>query len=343
MRERLVEHVFFFAVFGLVGYLVWQIIAPFAGVLALSAIIATVCYQPYLFVVRITPKKNRSAAAIISVLLIAGTIFVPLIALTYVLFLQAATFYDTLNAGGQGITESLHALNARLEALMPGVTVDLAGYARDGAGWLTSHMGAVFAGTASTILLLFIMLIALYYMLRDGPEFVRTLVRLSPLKDAEDEHILAKLSLSVRSVVLGTLVVALIQGVLTAIGFFIFGVNEPILWGSVAAIGALIPGVGTSFVFIGAIAVTVLGGSYGAAIGLAVWGVCAVGLIDNILGPYLMSRGAKLHPFAVLLAVLGGVALFGPIGFLVGPVSLSFFTVMVELYTQHVRQVHHGG
>jgi predicted PurR-regulated permease PerM len=180
------------------------------------------------------------------------------------------------------------------------------------------------------------MLIALYYMFKDGPEFVRKIVRLSPLPDAQDEHILTKLSLSIRSVVLGTLTVALIQGILTAFGFALFGISQPVLWGSVAAIGALIPGVGTSFVFAGVVLVSLLGGNYGVALGLAIWGMFAVGLVDNLLGPYLMSRGAKLHPFAVLLAVLGGVVLFGPVGFLVGPVALSFFMVLLELYSLHV-------
>jgi predicted PurR-regulated permease PerM len=338
MKERLVEHVFFFGIFGLVGYLIWQIVAPFLGALALAAIIATVCYPFYLRVLRLVPRRNRPAGALISVVLIACTIFIPLFILSYVLFVQAVTFYEAMSGGSGGFTSSLATLETNIETLFPGLSLDLAGYAQQGAGWLASHMGAIFAGTASTVFLLFIMLVALYYMLKDGPEFVKTVVRLSPLPDSQDEHILAKLSLSVRSVVLGTLAVAMIQGLLTAIGFTIFGVSQPVLWGSVAAVGALIPGVGTSFVFIGAVAVSLLAGSYGAAIGLAVWGMFAVGLVDNFLGPYLMSRGAKLHPFAVLLSVLGGVVLFGPIGFLVGPVALSLFTVLLELYSLHIAR-----
>ncbi len=338
MKERLLEHIFFFGIFGLVGYLIWQIVAPFIGSLALAAIIATVCYPFSQRVLRIVPRRNRSVGALLSVLLIACTIFIPLFILSYVLFIQAVSFYETMNGDTQGLGPSLQALETKIEGYFPGLSLDLAGYLQQGAGWLASHMGAIFAGTASTLLLLFIMLIALYYMLKDGPEFVKTAVRLSPLPDSQDEHILSKLSLSVRSVVLGTLAVALIQGLLTAIGFTIFGISQPVLWGSVAAVGALIPGVGTSVVFIGAIGAALLAGSYGVAIGLAIWGMFAVGLVDNFLGPYLMSRGAKLHPFAVLLSVLGGVVLFGPIGFLIGPVALSLFTVLLELYSLHIAR-----
>jgi len=337
MKERLVEHVFFFAIFGIIGYVVWKIVSPFLGALALAAIIATVCYPLYIRVLRTIPRRNRSVAAFVSVLLIACTIFIPLLALSYVLFVEAAGFYDTLNQQDGGLSSTVQTLERNIESMFPGASLDITSYAQAGAGWLASHMGAIFAGTASTILLLFIMLVGLYYMLKDGPELVRRAVRLSPLPDEQDEHILAKLSLSVRSVVVGTLAVAVIQGIATALGFYIFGVSHPVLWGSVAAIGALIPGVGTSVVFLGAIIVTVLEGTYGAAIGLAVWGAFGVGLIDNFLGPYLMSRGVQLHPFAVLLAVLGGVVLFGPIGFLVGPVALSFFVVLLELYSLHMR------
>lgn len=336
MKERLIEHIFFFAIFGLVGYVVWEIVAPFIGPLALAAIIATVCYPAYTRILKVMPRRNRGVGAFVSVLLIAGTIFIPLFLLSYVLFVEARAFYEVLSSNGQGFTPQMETLERNLESFLPGFSLDITGYAKQAAGWLASHMGAIFAGTASTVFALFIMLIALFYMLKDGPEFVRKIVRLSPLPDTQDEHILSNLSLSIRSVVLGTLAVALIQGILTALGFTLFGISQPVLWGSVAAIGALIPGVGTSFVFAGAVVIALLQGSYGVALGLAIWGMFAVGLVDNFLGPYLMSRGAKLHPFAVLLSVLGGVVLFGPIGFLVGPVALSFFTVLLELYSLHV-------
>jgi predicted PurR-regulated permease PerM len=72
------------------------------------------------------------------------------------------------------------------------------------------------------------------------------------------------------------------------------------------------------------------------AAGVALWGTLAVGIIDNLLGPYLMSRGATLHPFVILIAVLGGIALFGPIGFILGPVSVSLLVVLLELYSMHL-------
>src|SRR5690606_28175750 len=98
-------------------------------------------------------------------------------------------------------------------------------------------------------------------------------------------------------------------------------------------------GVGTTVVFVPATLYLLFTGSYLMAGGIAVWGVLAVGLIDNLLGPYLMGRGnIKLHPFIILLSVLGGIALFGPIWFILGPVVMSLFSVLLELYADYVRK-----
>ena len=338
MKEKLLEDIFFFGLLGFVGYIAWQILAPFIAPLALAAIIATVCHPLFLRILRGIPRKNRSIAALLSVISIALTIFTPLFLLGYVLFLQIVDFYNSAGTtGGVAFQTSVSTFEKIHTQFFPGLSIDFGQYAKETAGWLASHMGTIFASTASTVFMLFIMLIALFYMLRDGPAFLSELIRISPLPDTQDEYILHKLSSAVRSVVLGTLAIALIQGILTAIGFTIFGVPKALLWGSVASLGALVPGVGTSAVFITAILFEVISGSYLTALYLGLWGIFAIGLIDNFLGPYLVSRGAKLHPFAILLSVLGGAALFGPVGFLLGPVALSFLTVLLELYRFHIH------
>ncbi len=338
MKNRYPEYIFFFGLFAIVSYVMWQIFTPFISTFALAVIIATVCYPLYARLLKIVPRNSPTGAALLSVLIIAVTIFVPLFIVGYMLFTEAVSFYETVNVGGSsGFSSQILVLEKMLGTLLPGYSIDVADIVRQGAGWVASHMGSIFAGTASTIFMLFMVLVSLFYLLRDGAEFAQKLIRLSPLQDVHDIYIIEKLATAIRSVVLGTLVVALIQGVLTSIGFTIFGINQAVLWGSVAAIGALIPGVGTSLVFIVVVAFSVFNGAYLTAGLLTAWGVFAVGLIDNFLGPYLMSRGAALHPFAVLVSVLGGIGVFGPAGFLIGPVILSFFIVLLELYTTHMR------
>ena len=149
---------------------------------------------------------------------------------------------------------------------------------------------------------MFIAIIGSFYLFRDGERFTKIVVAISPLPEAQDELILRRLGVAVRSVATGSLLVAIIQGTLTGFGLWLFGFDRAVLWGTIAAVGALVPGVGTSIVFIPSVIYLIVTGVYGSAVGLAIWGMLAVGLIDNLLGPYLMSRGNPLHPFVTLLS-----------------------------------------
>ena len=179
-------------------------------------------------------------------------------------------------------------------------------------------------------------LISLFYFLRDGKSFTQYLKILSPLSDRQDEKILSRLFVAVNSVIKGALSIALIQGFLTGIGFWIFGVPNPVLWGSTAAIAALVPNIGTALVLVPAIGFLYLNGEVAQAIGLGIWSITAVGLIDNILGPYLINRGVKIHPLLILLSVIGGLGLFGPVGFLLGPLIISLLFALIDIHFETV-------
>jgi len=141
----------------------------------------------------------------------------------------------------------------------------------------------------------------------------------------------------VNSVVKGSLIVGVVQGVLTGVGFALFGVPNPALWATIAAIASLIPTIGTGLVLIPGISYLFLVGASSNAIGLIIWGVFAVGLVDNFLGPKLIERGVKIHPFLILLSVLGGIGLFGPIGFLAGPLILSWLFALLDMYPALIK------
>lgn len=339
LTHRLVEYIFFFGLLGIVAIFVWQLLSPFAGALALAAIIVTICYPLYERIQRIVPGRNKSVAAFLSVIAVIIIVVIPLAILASFLLKEAASVYTLFNSGTQdAIERSLLDVETYIQQYVPGFTLDITSYVSQLAQFIVEHIGAIFAGTASTIFLFFIALIASFYFFRDGKEFTKFLIQISPLPDDHDAKILKRLAVAIRSVALGTVLVALIQGLVTGVGLSLFGFERAVLWGSVAAIGALIPGVGTSIVFIPAVLYLMFTGSYLLAGGVALWGALAVGFIDNFLGPYLMSRGNNIHPFLILLSVLGGIALLGPIGFVIGPVAVSLFAVMLELYAVHLKR-----
>jgi predicted PurR-regulated permease PerM len=157
---------------------------------------------------------------------------------------------------------------------------------------------------------------------------------MSPLLDMYDERIFTKVDTAIHSIVRGSLVIGLIQGILTGVGFWVAGIPNPALWGSVAAIAAFIPGVGTSLVLGPGIIYLFITGSTVAAVGLLAWAVFAVGLIDNFLSAHLVQRGVAVHPFIILLSVLGGLAFFGPIGFILGPLVIAFLIALLDIYRE---------
>ncbi|MBP6881054.1 MAG: AI-2E family transporter [Candidatus Pacebacteria bacterium] len=336
--SRVVQYVFFFALLFLAGYMVWQIVEPFITALALSIIIVTICYPLYLRIKRWTPKQNNTAAAFITTMVVLLIIILPVILLSSLVVKEIVTFYQDLDAGALSIQSGITALETRIQAFAPDFKIDLTEQIKTTAQWLTGNLGAIFKGTVSTIFVFFISLIGSFYFFRDGKEFMQVIIKASPLRDREDQIIFERLAKAVRAVATGTVLVALIQGSLVAIGFALFGIERAILWGSVAAVGALMPGLGTTIITAPAIVYLFYTGEAVSAFGLLIWSMLIVGLVDNLIGPYLISRGNNLHPFIVLISVLGGIVLFGPIGFIIGPVIVTLFLVLLEIYHQYIVQ-----
>lgn len=339
LQNRIVEYVFFFGLLAVVAYLVWNLLKPFVSALALAAIVVTICYPLYRRIVEYMPGKNETLASFATTLIALAAVIVPTAVLGLLVFREAASIYRLFSAGSPfSLTQRLQDIEAFIQTFVPEFSLNITGYIQQGAALITSNVSTIFTGTASTIFMLFVALIATFYFFRDGKRFTKYLIDISPLPESEETLILRRLARSIRSVALGIVLVALIQGVLTAIGLALFGFDRAILWGAVAAFGALIPGIGTSIVFIPAVLYLVFNGSYFLAVGVAIWATLAVGLIDNLLGPYLMSRGVTIHPFMVLLSVIGGIVFFGPIGFMLGPVIVSLFIVLLEIYGTHIAQ-----
>ena len=334
--NRIVEYTFFFALLLAAGYFVWLMLSPFLPALALSAVVVTICYPLYEFIRRYVPRQSEGLASAITTILVLVVIIIPVLFVSSVLVSEVLSFYRALNNENFLIMEYASGVEESIQAYIPGFELQLTEQIRNGAQWFAANLGAIFAGTASTIFLLLISIIGIFYCFRDGRRFTKWLVKVSPLPDDEDEVILARMGLAVRSVVTGVVLVSIIQGVVAAVGFSLFGIERAILWASIAAIAALLPGIGTSVIMIPAIVFLFVTGSFGGAVGLLIWAIFAVILIDNFIGPYLMSRGNKLHPFVILLSVLGGIAMFGPIGFVIGPVTVSLFMVLLEIYGHNI-------
>src|SRR3989344_5687283 len=336
MSDRKPQLYFLLAILAGTVILVFFFFKPFLYALILAIVFATVFEPLHKKILAITREKKGLAAllATISVLIV---IIVPLAFLSIQIFQEATQLYSSLIENGseaslsRGVSDTIQSIT-RFSPVPIEFSVDINKYLKQALSWLLQHLGPLFANVAKALMGIFIFLIALYYLFKDGRKLKAAVVAISPLQDIHDETIFNKLALAIKSVIKGNLAVALAQGILTAVGFAIFGVPNATLWGSVAMIAALIPGIGTALVLIPAILYLYFIGEALFAAGLLVWGVTAVGLVDNFLGPKLASRGMQLHPVLILLSILGGIGFFGPLGFLLGPLVLSLLFALLEIY-----------
>jgi predicted PurR-regulated permease PerM len=322
----------------LIGVLVltFFIFKPFLYALLLAIVFATVFNPLHKRMLALTRQKI-SIAAILSTFVILVLVIVPLTLLATQIFKEATELYSYL-AGEEGSVVLANGIENALGTLgryLPipdDVSLEIGQYTRQGLNWLLPHLGSFVSNTAKVAMSVFIFLISLYYMFKDGPKLRKTALALSPLEDSYDETIFGKLKQAINAVVKGNLTIALIQGALSALGFIIFGIPSALLWGCVAAIAAVIPGFGTAIVIVPAVLFLFFSGEPLPALGLLIWGIVAVGLVDNFLGPKLVERGMRIHPLLILLSILGGLALFGPLGFILGPLVLSLLFALVEIY-----------
>lgn len=325
--------------------LVFYILKPFLAPLAIAVIFAVVLQPLYRRMLYSTGGRHTWAAAG-TVLVFTLCVLVPFVFLGTQIVAEASTLYVYF-VSGEGIG-MLYQIAARMAEMVaqwfPGANInldtiaaDLSAYVTQGLGLIVSHVGGLVSSITGFLLSLFVFFIALYYFLKDGPALKKKIMDFSPLRDIDEERIFSRLELAVNSVVKGNLLVAGIQGILATTGFFLFGVPNPVLWGSVTAISALVPAVGTGLVMAPVILFLGIVGMYPQAIGLTLWALLAVGLVDNILGPKLVGRGSRLHPLVILLAVLGGLSLFGTVGIFLGPLSVALLLALLAIHAEHSR------
>lgn len=319
---------FFLAILSAAIILAILIFLPFLSPLVLAGALAVIFHPLHRRIVRLMGARHRpSLSALVTLVIVAAIIFVPLTFLAIRISVEARDIYVALAADP---TASGSPMLMKLQHWFG--SVDLIDMLRTVTQWAFTNIEAIFTKVSRIVIEAIVMLLALFYLLRDGTGLKLKLMNLSPLGDVEDAFIIAKLETAIRSIFAGSIAVGAIQGFLSGIGFAIFGVPNPVLWGLVASLAALVPGIGTALVLIPAIAYLFFIGHTGMAIGLLVWGVVAVGLIDNFLGPILMQRGVKIHPFLILLSVLGGISFFGPIGFVLGPLIIALLFALLEIY-----------
>ena len=198
--------------------------------------------------------------------------------------------------------------------------------------------GSITAFITSTLFGGVIMIIGLYFFLLDGPALLKSLQGLSPIEDKHEQELAEEFARVSRAVVLATLLSAAVQGVLAGLGFWVCGLDSIFLLTLLSAVLAMVPFVGAASVWIPcALYLFFVDNNPIAAVGLAVYGMLVISMADNVIKPWILHGQSNLHPLLALLSVIGGVAVLGPIGILVGPMIVVFLQTLLKILQREMR------
>ena len=327
----------------LLAYMLYLVLAPFLAPIAWAFFIAFLLYP-----IQASLVRRLSGRAGLSALLLTVVTFLiligPLAALGAAFAKQVA---ELLRYAQQYATEhpavapsdlaSIPVLGRALDWLDQNAGISLeqvrewgVEVARTILGRLAGLGQRAFLGALGTVVGFLLMMFILFFAIRDGHSMFVTLRELVPMRAEAKARLFDHLGSVTRAMVYGTGVTALVQGALVGLGFAFTGLPSPIVFGVLAALFALVPMAGTPVIWVPAVAALALQGRWVAAGFMLVWGTIVV-TIDNFLRPMLVSGKAQVGTLTVFIGVLGGVAAFGPIGIILGPLVLALALALLEL------------
>jgi predicted PurR-regulated permease PerM len=291
-------------------------------------------------------KRRPSLAATITLLSIILIVIVPLALVSASVVEQASLVYQKVRSGEMQPAQYLQRMMEALPSWAQGILQrfglqDLPAVLQRAGEVLSRSSQAITSGlvglgqiTLDFVVSFFIMLYVLFFLLRDGSALSHRIARAVPLQPEQTRKLLGQFVTVVRATVKGNVVVALIQGALGAAAFWVLDIPGPMLWGALMALLSLLPAVGAALVW-GPVALYLLfTGQLLAGIGLTLWGVMVIGLVDNLLRPMLVGRDTRMPDYLILVATVGGISLFGLNGFVIGPVIAAMFLVSWNLLTE---------
>ncbi|MDG9923110.1 MULTISPECIES: AI-2E family transporter [unclassified Pseudomonas] len=343
MPSSRVEHKAFLTLLVVVTLAFAWVLLPFYGALFWAVVLA-VLFAPLQrrLALRIGGRGNLSALITLCVCLLVAIL--PVIVITLMLVNEGAAVYERIEAGeldvgafvAQGKDMLPHAVQRQLDRLglgnFDGLRDRVARGALEGSQFLATKAFAIGQNTFEFVVGFFVMLYLLYFFLRDGPELVRTVRSAVPLAEGLKRRLQIKFTRVVRATVKGNIAVAVVQGALGGLIFWVLGISSPLLWGVLMAFLSLLPAVGCGLVW-GPVALFLLArGELLQGVVLILFGVLVIGLVDNLLRPILVGKDTRMPDYLVLISTLGGLTLFGLNGFVIGPLIAALFIASWDIY-----------
>ncbi len=342
----------FLVIFLILLYVCFLIIKPFIPAILTSIVITYIFYPLYKALYKKTKKKTLSSLIITILIILIITIPIVFIlnAIVREAYASSAYIKQLLNKGSafdvECETGNLCNLLKTLKELTTNPSIQ--SYVQDAIRRITSFISnsvSKFIFSAPRrILDIFIMFFLIFYLFKDGERFVNKIKYLLPLKTKHRKRIIEQFNSIISAVIYGYILMAVIQGLVAIIGFFIFKIPNPILWGLATMIAALLPFIGTTIIWLPMSLYFIISGYLQGASGLIwkgvfllLYGILIIGSVDNIIRPKFISITAKIHPIIALLGVLGGLLIFGFVGIFIGPLVLALLMTFIDIYIKEKK------
>lgn len=326
-----------------VSLLLGWILLPFFGTILWSAIIALL-FAPMYRRLLARLKGRRTSAALLTLLAVVVVVILPFVLLTAALAREAAMVFQGLQSGDLDPARYFRRLFDALPDWMVGLLdrVGLVNFATlqrriaaaltQGSQFIASQALSIGQNTFEFIASVFITLYLSFFLIRDGEGLARAVRRALPLAPEHKLELFGKFATVIRATVKGNLLVAAVQGALGGVAFWYLGVGGALLWAVLMAFLSLLPAIGAALVWVPVALYFFMTGAIWQSLALIAWGVLVIGLVDNLLRPILVGKDTQMPDYVVMITTLGGMAVFGINGFVLGPAIAAMFIAVWHIY-----------
>ena len=328
-------------------YLCWRMLQPFIGVVLWAVVLVIVFFPVHR---RIQARVGSPGwSALLSCLLVILVILVPLTLLTFAVVNEVSDIAQLLQPKKDETGGAANAAAGLLDPNNPyvgpavrwlgqyvdigrlGSQAEIADRLKDVSGAVAQSALGFVGGAVGFVVEVFFVIFTMYYLFRDGERLRAAAYDMTPLSDEKAREIFDRTGEVIGASVYGVLVIAVVQGMLGGLAFWVLGLPSPLLWGVVMIFLSMIPMLGSFIVWVPAAVYLALSGHWAKAVMLTVWGALVIGSVDNFLRPKLVGERTRLHELLIFFSVLGGLQVFGVLGIVLGPVIVAITIALLDV------------
>ena len=344
-QSSLLENRVFLLLLVIVSLAFFWVLWPYYGAVFWGAILALMFSPLFLRILKTMPQQ-RTLAGMLTVLIILVLVILPIGLISALLVQEVASVYARVQSGDLSFSRYFQQIYSALPSWITGL-LDSSGLSTLGliqervatsltaaSQFIATQALSIGQNAFDFLVSFFIMLYLLFFFLRDGAALSRRIKDAIPLELEIKRNLFSKFTTVIRATVKGNIVVAMMQGALGGLIFWFLDIHAPVLWGTLMAFLSLLPAIGAALVWIPVAIYFLVTGAIWQGVLLIAFGVLVIGLVDNILRPVLVGKDTKMPDYVVLVSTIGGIALFGLNGFVIGPVIAAMFMAAWDIFAR---------